>query len=175
MGDPERALCWMTCFQRGSLTSSRIIGITQGILCALIIIAVCFFSLLSLAIFHCQSVYWFPCLFLLLIDVTMLITILLLCMFCRILQKAGLIFHQRALPIHAVAFISCIWGCAASWLLKSFMYFSSYLWVWRFSGSMAILESWILDSKSLHGIVFTGKKNVIFTINKIDVFIGIWT
>ena len=44
MGDLERTLCWMTCFQHGSLTSSRIIGITQGILCVLIIVAVCFFS-----------------------------------------------------------------------------------------------------------------------------------
>ena len=86
MSDLQRTLWWMTCFQHGSLTSSRIIGITQGILCALIIIVMCFFSLLSLVIFHCQSVYWFPCLFLLLIDVTMLITILL-CMFCRFCKR----------------------------------------------------------------------------------------
>lgn len=157
MGDLERTLCWMTCFQHGSLTSSRIIGITQGILCALIIVAIFFFSLLALVTFHCQSVYWFPCLFLLLIDATMLITILLLCMFCSFLQKTGLVFHHGALPTHVTACISCIWCWAAS-LLLSFMHFSSYLWVRRLSGSLAILETLILDSKSFHEIVFTDKK-----------------
>lgn len=42
MGDLERTLCWMTCFQHGSLISSRVIGISQGILCTLTVVAVFF-------------------------------------------------------------------------------------------------------------------------------------
>lgn len=119
-------LCQMTCFQHGSLMSSMVRGIQQGILCTLKVVTVFFFlSLLSLIIFHFQSVYWLPCLFLLLNDVSMLSTTFLLCMFCNFLQKLGLLFHQWALAIHAATFTRRIWCCTASLLLKSFMCFSN--------------------------------------------------
>lgn len=106
MSELERTLCWMTCFQHGSLISPRVISITQDISLCPNSCSCFLFSLLSLIIFHCQSVYWFSCLFQLLNDVSM-ITIFLLCTFCSFLQRAGSIFHQWVLPIHVAAFTSC--------------------------------------------------------------------
>lgn len=49
MSELERTLCWMTCFQHGSLISPRVISITQDILCVLIVVAV--FSFLCHSLF----------------------------------------------------------------------------------------------------------------------------
>lgn len=110
MDDLERTLCWMTCFQHGSLISSRVVGISQGILCTLMVVAVFFLPSFVTRYFPLSECLLVSMPFLFLNDVSMLIFIFLLCVFCCFVQEAGLIFHQWLFPSMELHLVLCFFA-----------------------------------------------------------------